>query len=55
LGGLAPRGLVDPTWLTRLVDKDLPGLRPRRGVKIWLLLTLEAFLRVVYDGGEVRA
>jgi asparagine synthase (glutamine-hydrolysing) len=55
LDGLAPRGLVDRAWLTRLVDKDLRGLRPRRGVKIWLLLTLEAFLRVVYDGEEVRA
>jgi hypothetical protein len=32
-----------------LLDRRLGGLRPRRGVKIWLLLTLESWLRQVYD------
>ncbi len=49
LGGLARRGLVERAWLERLLDARLGGLRPRRGVKIWLLLTLESWLRRVYD------
>lgn len=49
LDGLAPRGLVRRDWLERLARRQVHGLRPRRGVKLWLLLTLEAFLRVVYD------
>ena len=34
-------------YVERLLDGNLPGLRPRRGVKIWLLLTLEAHLRTL--------
>jgi asparagine synthase (glutamine-hydrolysing) len=49
LDGLAPRGIVRRVWLERLLDRRLGGLRPRRGVKIWLLLTLESWLRQVYD------
>ncbi len=49
LDGLAPRGLVDRGFLERLLDARLGGLRPRRGVKIWLLLTLESWLRQVLD------
>jgi asparagine synthase (glutamine-hydrolysing) len=49
LDGLAPRGLFDRAWLERLVAGKLGGLRPRHGVKIWLLVTLEAWLRRVLD------
>jgi asparagine synthase (glutamine-hydrolysing) len=47
LDGLRPYHLFRPAYLERLLDGRLPGLRPRRGVKIWLLLTLEAWLRQV--------
>lgn len=47
LDGLRPYGLFRADYLERLVAGKLPGLRPRRGVKIWLLLTLEAWLRQV--------
>jgi len=45
LEGLAPVGLVRREYIERLLGGRLPGLRPRRGAKIWLLLTLEAWLR----------
>lgn len=38
-------GLCQPQWLDALLDRKVGGLRPRRGVKLWLLLTLEAWLR----------
>ena len=47
LDGLAPWGLFRRDWLERLLDGRLPGIRTRRGVKIWLLVTLEAWLRGV--------
>jgi asparagine synthase (glutamine-hydrolysing) len=47
LDGLAPWDLVELAWLERLLSGRLPGLRPRRGVKIWLLVTLESWLRTV--------
>ncbi|HMI92491.1 MAG TPA: asparagine synthetase B family protein [Polyangiales bacterium] len=50
LDGLTRWELFDRRWLERLLDGTLGGLRPRRGVKIWLLLTLEAWLR-----GTLRA
>jgi asparagine synthase (glutamine-hydrolysing) len=45
LEGLVPTGLVERRYVERLLAGKLGGLRPRRGVKIWLLLTLEAWLR----------
>jgi len=51
LDGLAPRGLLSRTYLEKLVNGKLGGLRPRRGVKIWLLVTLEAHLRMLERGG----
>lgn len=56
LDGLRPHGLFQSDYLERLVDGKLPGLRPRRGVKIWLLLTLESWLRQVLraDAGSPR-
>ena len=33
------------TWLERLLGGKLGGLRPRHGAKIWLLMTLESWLR----------
>ena len=45
LDGLAPYRLFDRDYLERLLAGRLGGLRPRRGVKIWLLLTLESWLR----------
>jgi asparagine synthase (glutamine-hydrolysing) len=47
LDGLAPYGLFQRDYLERLLDGRLPGLRPRRGVKIWLLVTLESWLRSI--------
>lgn len=49
LGSLADRGIIQRAYLERLLDARIGGLRPRRGVKIWLLLTLEAWLRTVLD------
>jgi hypothetical protein len=45
LDGLAVFGLFERTYLERLLDGRMGALRPRRGVKIWLLLTLESWLR----------
>ena len=45
LDGLRPYGLFDARFLEQLIAGTLGGLRPRRGVKIWLLVTLEAWLR----------
>jgi asparagine synthase (glutamine-hydrolysing) len=47
LDGLAPLGLFARPYLEKLVGGKLGGLRPRRGVKIWLLVTLEAHLRAL--------
>jgi asparagine synthase (glutamine-hydrolysing) len=47
LEGLVPWGLVRRDYLERLLDGKLGGLRPRRGIKIWLLVTLESWLRGV--------
>jgi asparagine synthase (glutamine-hydrolysing) len=47
LDGLKQWELFDRKWLERLLDGRLGGLRPRHGVKIWLLITLEAWLRTV--------
>jgi asparagine synthase (glutamine-hydrolysing) len=43
-------GLVRRGWIERLLDGKLRGHRPRRGVKIWLLVTLESWLRTVVGG-----
>ncbi len=45
LDGLATTGLVRRDYLERLLAGRLGGLRPRHGAKIWLLLTLESWLR----------
>ena len=45
--GLARWELIEPRWLQKLLAWRLPGLRPRHGVKLWLLLTLESWLRQV--------
>jgi asparagine synthase (glutamine-hydrolysing) len=50
LDGLAPYRLFDRAYLERLLGGRLGGLRPRRGAKIWLLVTLEAWLRTVFRG-----
>jgi asparagine synthase (glutamine-hydrolysing) len=47
LDGLAKWDLFEPRYLHGLSELRLGGLRPRHGVKIWLLLTLEAWLRKV--------
>jgi asparagine synthase (glutamine-hydrolysing) len=47
LDGLGAWGLVRRDYVERLLEGGLPGLRPRRGAKIWLLVTLEAWLRTV--------
>lgn len=49
LEGLAPRGLVRRSFIETLLAGRLGGVRPRRGVKIWLLVTLESWLRGVLD------
>jgi len=52
LDGLDRFGLCERRWLEALLDGRAPGLRPRRGVKIWLLLTLESWLRQKLDGRD---
>lgn len=47
LDGLTQHGIIRRDYLERLVDGRLGGLRPRHGAKIWLLVTLEAWLRRV--------
>jgi asparagine synthase (glutamine-hydrolysing) len=49
LDGLAPYDLFDRRYLERLLAGKLGGLRPRHGAKIWLLVTLEAWLRGVFQ------
>jgi asparagine synthase (glutamine-hydrolysing) len=48
LDGLAGYGLVWRNYLEALLAGRLGGVRPRHGAKIWLLLTLEAWLRTVF-------
>jgi asparagine synthase (glutamine-hydrolysing) len=55
LDGLAPWGLFRRGWLERLLEGRLPGIRTRRGVKIWLLVTLEAWLRGVLKRDRAMA
>jgi asparagine synthase (glutamine-hydrolysing) len=47
LDGLTAWRLVRRPWLERLLAGRLGGLRPRHGAKIWLLVTLESWLRSV--------
>jgi asparagine synthase (glutamine-hydrolysing) len=54
LDGLAPYGLFERGYLERLLAGRLGGLRPRRGAKIWLLVTLEAWLRTVFARDDPR-
>lgn len=46
-GALGRTGLFQRELLEQLVSGKLRGLRPRRGVKIWLLVTLESHLRAL--------
>ena len=50
LDGLGPYHLFQLDYLERLLAGRLGGVRPRIGQKIWLLVTLEAWLRTVYRG-----
>jgi asparagine synthase (glutamine-hydrolysing) len=50
LDGLTAYNLIRPDYLERLLAGKLGGLRPRHGAKIWLLVTLEAWLRRVFGG-----
>jgi asparagine synthase (glutamine-hydrolysing) len=45
LGGALPWDIVKKSAVEALVDGRVGGLRPRRGVKIWLLVALESYLR----------
>ena len=47
LDGLGPRRIFRQAMLEQLLAGKNLGLRPRRGVKIWLLITLEAHLRAL--------
>jgi asparagine synthase (glutamine-hydrolysing) len=49
LDGLGNRGIFQRDYLNKLLEGKLGGLRPRRGVKIWLLITLECWLRSHWD------
>jgi len=53
LDGLPRYGVVRPEYVERLLAGRLGGLRPRRGVKTWLLVTLEAWLRTVFRPTEL--
>ena len=52
LGALAARGLVRRAWIADLLGGRMRDLRPRRGIKVWQLLTLEAWLRTVLEGRQ---
>lgn len=45
LGGCLPWDILQRRAVEALVDGRVTGLRPRRGVKIWLLVALESYLR----------
>lgn len=45
LGGALPWDILRKSAVETLVDGKVRGLRPRRGVKIWLLVALESYLR----------
>lgn len=47
LDGLPKFGIFERAFLERLLSPKSTGLRERRGPKIWLLITLEAWLRRV--------
>jgi asparagine synthase (glutamine-hydrolysing) len=47
LDGLTRWNLFERAYLEQLLAGKLPGLRPRHGAKVWLLVTLEAWLRTV--------
>lgn len=47
LDSLATMVPLQRSYLEALLGGRLPGLRPRRGIKIWQLVTLEAWLREV--------
>jgi asparagine synthase (glutamine-hydrolysing) len=47
LDGLTAFDVVQRPYLERLLEGKLGGLRPRHGVKLWLLVTLESWLRQV--------
>ena len=49
LDGLTPWELFDRRALERLLAQRQRALHPRRGVKLWLLITLEAWLRRVFQ------
>jgi asparagine synthase (glutamine-hydrolysing) len=50
LDGLRRHSLFRRPALEQLVSGTMRGLRPRRGVKIWLLVTLESHLRALGFG-----
>jgi asparagine synthase (glutamine-hydrolysing) len=45
LGGALPWHILRKSAVEALVSGKVSGLRPRRGVKIWLLVALESYLR----------
>jgi len=45
LDGLTKYGVCQRSFIERLLDGKVGVLKPRRGVKIWLLVTLESWLR----------
>ena len=49
LDGLGPYGIIRRSYLEELARPDRKLPPPRRGVKIWLLLSLEAWLRTVLE------
>ena len=47
LGNDTLNGIIRRDYLERLCNGSLSGFHPRHGVKIWLLITLEAWIRKV--------
>jgi len=52
LDGLTQYDICQRPYLERLLAGNLGGLRPRHGAKIWLLVTLEAWLRSLISGDK---
>lgn len=55
LDGLAPYGIIRRSYLEELARPDRKLPPPRRGMKIWLLLSLEAWLRTVLAPSAAEA
>ena len=53
LDGLTPYQIIERSYLEQLIGGKLAEVQPRRGEKIWLLMTLESWLRSVFGDSKL--